>query len=142
MEYYINNNGFYKKSYKHTVIIIILSVLLFFTGIFGTVNTIRYHRANKSVGQYIQQLEQTRNRVSEYERYYTEAEQFIIKSRDNNRELEDILSEHISTISELREQLEEVRRCYEEMEEYISRSRWSNNISINNHSSSDNVTNQ
>lgn len=138
MEYYINENGFYKKSIRHTVIIIILAVLLLFSGVFGTVYVIKYYRADKSLGQYIQQLDQARNRVQEYERYYTDAEQFIVRSRDNNKQLEDILSGHISTISELRGQLEEVRRCYEEMEEYISRTRWSNGNTGNIDNNTDN----
>ena len=139
MEYYINENGFYKKSIRHTVIIIILAVLLFCSGVFGTVYAIKYYRADKSLGQYIQQLDQARGRVQEYERYYTDAEQFIVRSRDNNKQLEDILSGHISTISELRGQLEEVRRCYEEMEDYISSSRWRNGNAGNIDNNADNV---
>lgn len=138
MEYYINENGFYKKSIRHTVIIIVLTILLFCTGVFGTVYAIKYYRADKSLGQYIQQLEQTRARVTEYEGYYTDAEQFVVRSRDNNKQLEDILSGHISTISELRGQLEEVRRCYEEMEEYISSSRWRNGNAGNIDNNADN----
>jgi chromosome segregation ATPase len=142
MEYYINENGFYKKSIRHTVIIIILAVLLFCSGVFGTVYAIKYYRADKSLGQYIQQLDQARDRVAEYEGYYTEAEQFVVRSRDNNKQLEDILSGHISTISELRGQLEEVRRCYEEMEEYISRTRWRNGNAGNIDNNADNDTMQ
>lgn len=138
MEYYIAKDGHYKKSYFHTVIIIILAILLFCSGVFGTVYAIKYYRADKSLGQYIQQLDQARDRVQEYERYYTDAEQFIVRSRDNNKQLEDILSGHISTISELRGQLEEVRRCYEEMEEYISRTRWSNGNAGNIDNNADN----
>ena len=142
MEYYIAQNGYYKKSYFHTVIIIILAVLLLCSGVFGTVYTVKYYRTRESLGQYIQQLDQARSRVQEYERYYTDAEQFIVRSRDNNKQLEDILSGHISTLSELRGQLEEVRRCYEEMEDYISRTRWRNGNTGNIDNNTDNVTMQ
>ena len=138
MEYYIAKDGYYKKSYFHTVIIIILAILLLCSGVFGTVYTVKYYRARESLGQYIQQLDQARNRVQEYERYYTDAEQFIVRSRENNRQLEDILSGHISTLSELRGQLEEVRRCYEEMEDYISRTRWRNGNTGNINNNADN----
>lgn len=119
-EYYINDKGFYKKSYRRSIYIIVLSVALLFSAIFGAVQSCRLHNTTKSLGQYIQQYNEARDRCGEYERYYQQAESTLGRARECNTELETILSGHTATLSDLRSQLTEIKKHYEQMEKLLS----------------------
>ena len=117
---YVQRGGFYKKSFVHFFLIIVLGFLLICSIGFNGIQGCKLYHTSESLGQYIQQYNEARDRCGEYERYYQQAESTIGRARECNTELETILSGHTATLSDLRSQLTEVRKNYEEMEKLLS----------------------
>ena len=115
-----NGGYYYRKTHKHIIIGIILSIALLFSITINGIQGCKLHSTSESLGQYIQQYNEARDRCGEYERYYQQAESTIGRAREYNTELETILSGHTATLSDLRSQLTEVRKNYEEMEKLLS----------------------
>ena len=115
----------YKKTMLGNISIVIICILLLFSGVFF--GTAFYYRT-KYVGLVERnriELELARARSEQYENIYRSA-------RDTNRELGKCLSRSTTTLSGLREQLREIRKRYEEMEKLF------NSIGNNNSNSGDN----
>lgn len=135
-DYYINDKGFYKKSYRRSIYIIVLSVALLFSAIFGTVQSCKLHNTTKQLGVCTELIGQYRDAESRFDEYERNVETSVEQLENGIERSKDILCGQANTIRDLREVLQQLRTEYESMEKLVNRLRANNSDFSDNNSCS------